>query len=130
MARDYMFTKSARITGISVDNAIGERNFKERLKANEAKRSFCNQQGKLKKEIEQIINNGIYNPKEIIEILKEKYPDVVEEKEKVIITMPNGEQVGRLTAQILDKINTARELAQKLAQKSTQKSTRENDEGR
>ena len=53
-----------------------------------------------------------------IEILKEKYPDVVEEMEKVIITMPNGEQVGRLTAQILDKIKVKR------------KSIRKKDEGR
>lgn len=121
MARDYIYNKhnkNTRIPGLSVNEAASERNLKERLKANEAKRSFGKQQSKLRKEIEQIINNGIYNPKEIIEKLKEKYPKVVEEMEKVIITMPNGEQVGRLTAQILDKINTAR------------KSARENDEGR
>lgn len=105
-----------------MNKAASERNFKERLKANEAKRSFWNQQSKMKKELRQMINNGIYNSKEIIEKLKEKYPDVVEEMENVIITMPNGEQVGRLTAQILDKINIAR--------KSAQKSARENDEER
>lgn len=118
MIRDYIYTKNAKIRGISVENAEGESRFKERLKVNEAKRSFCNQQNKLKKEIEKMINDGIYNSKEIIEILKEKYPDVVKEKEKVIITMPNGEQVGRLTAQILDKINVK------------QKSIRKKDEGR
>ena len=121
MAREYIYTKytkNARIEGVSVNKAASERNFMERLKVNEAKRSFWNQQSKLRKEIEQIINNGIYNPKEIIEILKEKYPEVVEEMEKVIITMPNGEQVGRLTAQILDKI------------KVKQKSIRKKDEGR
>lgn len=121
MARDYIYNKhnkNVRIPGLSVNEAASERNLKERLKANEAKRSFGKQQSKLRKEIEQIINNGIYNPKEIIEILKEKYPDVVEEMEKVIITMPNGEQVGRLTAQILDKI------------KVKQKSIRKKDEGR
>lgn len=125
MAREYIYTKytkNARIEGVSVNKAASERNFKERLKANEAKRSFWNQQSKMKKELRQMINNGIYNPKEIIEKLKEKYPDVVEEMENVIITMPNGEQVGRLTAQILDKINIAR--------KSAQKSARENDEER
>lgn len=125
MAREYIYTKytkNARIEGVSVNKAASERNFKERLKANEAKRSLGNQQSKLKKEIEKMINNGIYNPKEIIEKLKEKYPDVVEEMEKVIITMPNGKKMGRLEAQISDKIDTA--------QKSTQKSARENDEGR
>lgn len=125
MAREYIYTKytkNARIEGVSVNKAASERNFKERLKANEAKRSFWNQQSKMKKELRQMINNGIYNSKEIIEKLKEKYPDVVEEMENVIITMPNGEQVGRLTAQILDKINIAR--------KSAQKSARENDEER
>lgn len=129
MAREYIYTKYAknrRIEGVSVNKAASERNSKERLKENEAKRSFCNQQRKMKKELEQMINNGIYNPKEIIEKLKEKYPDVVEEMEKVIITMPNGKKMGRLEAQISDKIDTA----QKLAQKSTQKSARENDEGR
>lgn len=121
MAREYIYTKytkNARIEGVSVNKAASERNFMERLKENEAKRSFCNQQNKLKKEIEKMINDEIYNPKEIIEILKEKYPEVVEEMEKVIITMPNGEQVGRLTAQILDKINVK------------QKSIRKKDEGR
>ncbi len=121
MARDYIYNKhnkNMKIPGLSVSEVASERNLKERLKANEAKRSFWNQQSKLKKEIEKMINDEIYNPKEIIEILKEKYPDVVEEMEKVIITMPNGEQVGRLTAQILDKI------------KVKQKSIRKKDEGR
>ena len=78
MAREYIYTKytkNARIEGVSVNKAASERNFMERLKVNEAKRSFCNQQNKLKKEIEKMINDEIYNPKEIIEILKEKYPD-------------------------------------------------------
>lgn len=122
MAREYIYTKytkNARIEGVSVNKAASERNFMERLKVNEAKRSFCNQQNKLKKKIEKMINDEIYNPKEIIEILKEKYPEVVEEMEKVIITMPNGEQVGRLTAQILDKIN--------VKQKSIRKKMREDN---
>lgn len=121
MARDYIYNKhnkNVRIPGLSVSDAERASKLKEGLEEEKAKRSFWNQQSKLSKEIEQIINNGIYNPKEIIEILKEKYPDVVEEMEKVIITMPNGEQVGRLTAQILDKI------------KVKQKSIRKKDEGR
>ena len=53
MAREYIYTKytkNARIEGVSVNKAASERNFMERLKVNEAKRSFCNQQNKLKKE--------------------------------------------------------------------------------
>ena len=121
MARDYIYNKhnkNMRIPGLSVSDAERAIKLKKGLEEEKAKSSFCNQQRKMRKELRQMINNGIYNPKEIIEKLKEKYPKVVEEMEKVIITMPNGEQVGRLTAQILDKINTAR------------KSARENDEGR
>lgn len=67
MARDYIYNKhnkNVRIPGLSVSDAERASKLKEGLEEEKAKRSFWNQQSKLRKEIEQIINNGIYNPKE------------------------------------------------------------------
>lgn len=110
MAVGYIIKKD--ISRARIEQTVQEDKLKKRLKENEIKRVNINKRKNMQKEILEIIDKGVDNPKDIIDKLKEKYPDVVDEIEKVKVTMPNGEKIGRLTVQILDKIKS-RKLAQK-----------------